>query len=203
MMEDRLSILRDIESPPHGWRYTVAETGVEVRAPYAESLKNQIQAHMVANSIPIPWDYDEWIEDEICRANKHGSPWCGRRRVQPAVEISQHINLATARRFVMTIIHALRDRQFVPRAEAFRRAEICRACPMAGGISGCKGCGSILKSAERLLLNSPIKFPEDKSFCLACGCYLKAKILLPNETLNKAEPVKPEYHKNCWRHDEP
>ena len=50
--------------------------------------------------------------------------------------------------------------------------------------------------------HSKPKQKKGKDFCGACGCAIRWKAWIPNETLNKAEVEKPDYHETCWRRDE-
>ncbi len=198
-MSDRLAVLRDMESPPGGWRYTVSATDLTLKAPYAKTLRGKVLAHMEANSIPVPADFEEWVEDAMCRESGHGHPFCGNPPPVPAAGRAKVLSLGVAKRFVQTLWHVAKDREFVPLEEARRRAVVCMGCPLSGEIGGCRGCGSILRKAEKVLSDYDLDIPEGKEFCMACGCYLKLKCFIDNATLDKAELVRPDYWGECWR----
>jgi hypothetical protein len=110
-----------------------------------------------------------------------------------------HLNLAMAKRFVETMARVIKERRFVPREEAERRAAICRACPMATSIGGCRACSAVFRKMERALKHDPIEMPAEQEFCGACGCVLRLKCLVPNDILDAAEKQRPDYAPGCWR----
>jgi len=200
-VSDRLSILRDIESPPGGWSFKVEATGQTITGPYAAGVIGKVEQHMIANAVPILPDFEEWVEDELCRQNGHGGPWCGKKGKPIGTLVGKVFHtMASARRFLRTVVHAILAGKLVEREEALRRAAICLSCPEATDIGGCWGCSGLLKTIERAIPNNPVKMPKEKEFCGKCDCWLRAKCWLPNEVLDKAEAGdRPEYWSECWR----
>ena len=200
----RLTVTRDMDAAPGGWTYTVPETGVTLKAPYAHTLRKRVFDHMTANSIPLPPDFMEWINDAICRESGHGSPYCGELKPSQRQQPLPPLSWALAVRFVSTILHAIKDRKFVSREEAERRIAVCMDCPLATSIGGCKGCSTIFRQSERVMKNYLIDTPREKEFCGACGCKLSYKVWIDNATLDKAEGGnKPDYAEGCWRLGKP
>lgn len=63
------SIVDTSRVPPGGlFRATVPETGKTFSHPYFAQVKAQVHAHRVANNLPIPVNWEQWIEDQICAA---------------------------------------------------------------------------------------------------------------------------------------
>lgn len=197
--EPRRVVTRDIEQPPGGWKYTVPETGVQIKAPYAASLLSRVKQHMAANSIPIPGDFKEVFEDAACRESELYGPFCGGAEPPVIGGMPVRITIGTAQRFIQTMMQVAKDRAFVSREEAERRAAICMQCPLVGHASGCSACNAAFKSVSKLLTGFPLQMEPYKEFCGACGCYLPLKAWIPNETLDRAETEKPPYHERCWR----
>ena len=183
---------------------TVEETGLTITGPYAKQVRTKVLKHMVANSIPIPPDFEEWADDVMCRESGHGRPWCGAPPPPPVKGKAKFLTLGKAKRFLMTVLHVIRERKFVSEEEALRRAAICSECPLSGEIGGCrKGCSAIFKTVARALPDNPVSPPREKEFCLACGCWIEAKVWLPNDTLDAAEGGdRPDYAPGCWRRPE-
>lgn len=197
-----MKILQDVESPPGGWKMTVPQTGVTLTAPFAKSLRNKVRAHLDANDIEEPDDFEEWFEELTCRESGHPT-LCG--NPPPALSEKQRlITPSKAKRFMRTVLTLLQDRKLVSREEAQRRMDICAECPMAGDIGYCWGCETLYRKIRRMLQSSPVEPPKGKRFCMACSCLLKAKTYIPNDTLDKAEKGdRPEYAKGCWRNEDP
>ena len=196
---DLLSVQRDVDSPPGGWKYTVPQTGVLITGQFFSVLKKRVVAHLKANG--------HVVDDEVLALIEHGAcietrppGWCKKRPPKPVAGMP-FLTLLSAERFVRTVWQALKDRQFVPREEAERRLAICATCPLATSITGCSGCATLLKKVVELVdERSTLKDTPGKEFCGACGCYCRGKSLLSNSTLDKAEGSKrPPYWERCWR----
>lgn len=193
-------VSRDIESPRGGWKLTVEQTGVTITAPFYTILRRKVASHMRANGIPLGDNFDGWCEDAACRESGHGRPFCGEQEARPD-GMMPHLNLAMAKRFIETMARVVKERRFVDRDEAERRAAICRSCPLATSIGGCKGCSAVFRTMERALKHDPIEMPASQEFCGACGCVVRLKVLIPNDILDSAEAVRPPYWEGCWRND--
>jgi hypothetical protein len=193
----KLAIIQDFESPPGGWKYVVPETGIELKAPYAKSLKQRIAAHLNANGLPMP-DSDV-LDDAICRQSGHGEPWCG-GAVKAASE-NPLLTMATVNRFLRTVLQAVKDRKFVDTVERERRLAICQACPMHTTLgTGCRGCNAVLKAISKVI---PIE-EGGLNACRACGCATSVKAVLDLDTLKKAEGSnRPPYAQGCWMLSDP
>jgi hypothetical protein len=122
-----LVVLRDIDKPPGGWRYTVPETGVTITADWYHTLIRRVTAHYDANGLPRDEDFDAIVEDGACRETPGAR--CGRKPPKPVAGMPVAL-LQTAERFLHTVWQSLKDRKFVPREEAERRIAICTGCPL-------------------------------------------------------------------------
>ncbi len=193
------TIVRDVDQPPGGWRYTVEQTGVEIKAASARTLRTRIKQHLKANSLPVPEDFEAWANDAICQQSGLGSPFCGGVVAKPDGKMP-HLSLAMASRFIRTVIGVIISRKLVSREEAERRVAICNACPLASSIGGCRSCVSAFRQIERALAKCPITTSPEKEFCGSCGCLTRLHVLVPNSTLDRAMGEKrPPYHADCWR----
>lgn len=201
------AVLRDIEKPPNGWRYTIPENGLTLTADFFEQLYGRILAHRRSNNLPIPEGYRAFVEDAACNETQPPGSRCGQRKPRPKDKPIQHLLLIHVERFLKTVWQAILDRRFVDKEEALRRAAICDGCPLRTTMpGGCTGCYSILKKAEKILKrNGSIEIPasEDgyvRDVCGACGCFIPLKVVLTNDTLDAAEGgARPAYWSGCWR----
>ncbi len=205
------TVHRDIEKPPGGWKYTVPETGVTVKADFFSMLYKRVVAHREANRLPVPDDYYEFLEDAACAETNPGAGWCGQRKAKPSHKKPiQHMRLTRVESFLKTVWQAIIDRKFVEKDEAQRRVDICLKCPLRTTMpGGCTGCYSLVHKGQKLLQKNgaiEIEAYEDgfvRDVCGACGCIIPLKAALPNSTLNKAEGNKrPAYWEGCWRNED-
>lgn len=204
------AVLRDIEKPPNGWKYTVPETNVLITADFFEELWKRVLKHRHANNLPIADDYREFLENAACEETNPPGSRCGAPRRKPrANKPIQHLMLSHVQRFLETVWAAVKDRKFVEREEAVSRVDVCIDCPLRTTMpGGCSGCYTLLGQAKKLLdKNGAIEIPPDedgtvRNVCGACGCFIPVKVALMNSTLNKAEAGKrPAYWEGCWRNE--
>ena len=193
------TITRDVEQPPGGWRHVVEQTGVEIRAASASTLRRRIKDHLKANRLPLPDDFDTWVDDAICRGMNLGAPFCGELGPKPEASSLPFLTLGTVSRFVQTMLGVVRERRFVTRGEAERRYAVCMGCPNAVSISFCEKCVMAWMKMKRMMTKNPLPDNPERRFCASCGCYIRLKVLIPNDILDKAEPVRPKYAPGCWR----
>lgn len=200
------AVIRDIEKPPGGWRYTVPETGVTIRGDFFEMVWKQLVRHCEANHLPEP--DREMVEHAACEETNPPGSRCGERKARPVADKPiQVLLLSHVERFLNTVWHAILDRKFVDREEAVRRVGVCLGCPLRTTMpGGCTGCYSLVRKAEHILQkNGSIQIEEDadgfkRDVCGACGCFIPLKVVLENRTLDKAEgSSRPAYWEGCWR----
>lgn len=202
--EDLLSVIRDINSPPGGWRYTPPETGVTLTASFYGELRDKVVRHLRANGFEADEDV---IQDGACRESPSVPPgWCRKRDPKPIAGMPIPL-LSAVESFLRCTWQAILSRKFVPREEAERRLSVCMGCPMRGASpGGCGGCYDLLRKAKDLLGGKSaltIEPDEDgtvRDTCQACLCVLPLKVFLTTPTLEKCEGErKPPYAPGCWR----
>ena len=202
-MSKQLTVTKDNEQPPGGWKLTVRETGVTLTAPFVSLLKRKVAGHMEANNLALPENFDAWVEDTTCRESGHGAPFCGGAKVRGKRRAGtpKLLTVGAASRFIKTMLGVAKERKFVSREEAERRAAVCAKCPLATNVSGCTLCDAAFRKMGRLMEKNPIQAPAGKEFCGACKCMIPVKVWVPNATLDAAEADDVQlYHPDCWRH---
>ena len=200
MSDPLIQVSRDVEQPPGGWYYTVEQTGLKITGNSARTLMRRVKEHMVANSLPLPDNFQAWFEDAVCRQMDLGRPFCGQTPKNPPLGGVKHLSLALVERFIRTVTLTIKGRKLVPQEEAERRAAICVECPMNTTIGGCRSCYAIAKPLKALLGSRATVAKPD--VCGICGCSGELKPFVPNKVLDQAEIGHGlEYPPNCWRHD--
>ena len=204
--EDLLTVVRDVNSPPGGWKYTVPETGITITAPFWAVLKPRIIQHLTANRISVDDERMLQIENDACAETQPPGSWCQKRPPKPVAGMPIPL-LGAVETFLKCIWAAIVRREFVSREEAQRRLDICMECPLRGASpGGCTGCYTLLKKANSLLEDKGafvIEADADgfvRDTCQACLCVLPLKVWLGDKTLNRCEGGKrPPYARGCWR----
>jgi hypothetical protein len=186
-----LTISSDTQMPPGGWKFTVPQTKVTLRANYAGTLHGRVNAHLLANGHPVIGRAE--FEDACCRESGHGEPWCtGVKNPRPVT------TLAKVKSFLKTMKVVVQERKFVDADERERRLTICRACPLltTEGL-GCHNCVDDLRAVEKEVGPLP---PGAVDTCAACGCLVVLKTAIANESLDRAEAGESvPYDPGCWR----
>lgn len=193
--------------PPNRFRFTVPETGMRIDGELSwDGLLSRVKEHYEDNSIPLPKDWKERVEDQLCRQLPHG--WCeytdgtptkGARPILSAEGIIKGITaLAT-----MAIDKAAGKEVFVDQNEANRRAEICSRCYNNMTTNFCAGC-SAMQTITGLVskVRGARTTPSDASLytCGSCGCrneaivHIQRKVLLSGEKPETTE-ARPDW---CW-----
>lgn len=194
-----LHVRNHATTPPGGWWYKT-DTGITLPPPgqgipgtYAyRDLEDQVVAWYKANGRVPPPDLAQRIEDQMCAhlppemcADASGrtmriTPWSGLR--QTVTQIVEGTNT------LMSWLASGFD--FVPQAEADRRAAICAMCPYNGRATGCLGCVGDAMERVRVALRALVGARKSAmdgrlAACYICGCELRVKIWVPLPLLAK------------------
>lgn len=183
--------------PPGGWRYVQPETAARFAGDTLPELVRQVRAHreykgLAVDSVALD------LERQLC-AGLDGD-WCTPEPgedYRPVRDLTAELTTAMALSLGKAITAFVAGGgQFVEKAEAERRAAICRGCPFNKPAKLC-ACSSVYGVVEVLI-------PKDRkepgvSVCMACGCSLQAKVNLPAEVIAASlvkELVLPNW---CWQ----
>ena len=198
-----LRVVNLVDVPRGGFHFDVIETGVTIKASSIARLKAMVRSHFDANRLRVPPDFDSIIETTACRnLGEHANHWCcdtadgSPYEARPARR--SRWTAADVLRFARTVKDwGLKTGfAFVDQAEATRRASICATCPMNVRIAGCLGCAGV--EALVTSMKGDRKTPDDIRLetCDVCGCYLKAKVWLPDDALDNSGLTYPSH---CWQ----
>jgi hypothetical protein len=149
-------------------------------------VRDAVVKHRAA--MGLPFNEDDF-QDELCRQNLAID--CVGRKADPS---TRWLTLADIKRFMSSLTSW--DGSFVDQAEAERRAQICAGCPMNVVVSGCKGCGGILKWAKEKLGGKSTSKDGALESCRVCGCFNSVSVWIPLEAQN-VEGL--EFPDHCWK----
>ncbi len=185
--------------PPRGWFFIQLETKLRITGESLGDLAAKVVSHRAYKGLPgATLDQAKLdIERQICsRLGKRdclpegtSDEWKPVNDV-PTLKLSQVMSFSKA-----AIEWIGSGRELVDKAEADRRAEICKGCPLNNPLVGCK-CSIFYK-----MINKAIPFERRDpglGICGSCGCSLIAKTNLPASTIKAAESGKTAYPAHCW-----
>jgi len=188
-------------APPGGFKYRQIETGLLISGDSLIDLAQRVRSHRQYKGLK-PDGLDGIlleVQRQICaRLDKDSCAEEEKDNWVPIPSQPRRLTLNDMLAFSKVAIEFIKNGgAMVPKEEALRRANICRACPLNQPASGCK-CGTFYR-----MLNSAI--PADRKFdglnvCQACACSCVAKVNVPMEVI-KADDRKIAFPLNCWMHD--
>mgnify|MGYP006270111269 CR=1 FL=1 len=193
--------------PPGGYSFTCPETGYRFSGYHnADELYRQIEAHYRANDIPLPDNWRELVEDQMCQRLPAG--WCQYDDGTPAAGITEGLSFDRIMQGITSLSNMAAEAAkggdpFVDQDEAEKRADICTRCfynVPSGFCMGCGGARVILDMVAKVKGNRTTSKDGALQNCGVCGCrndaivHVKRNILLSGEnpdTTNK----RPAW---CW-----
>lgn len=191
---------RPNEEPPDGFIYTQPETGGRWQAETLHKLTEMVREHRVWKNLQ-PDDYDTVrleIERQICSGMPQGicAGEPGEKYV-PFDDQMRSLSMDSLLEFSMASFRFIESGgEIVDKAEASRRAAICRGCRF-NRPSPCVVCTPVFKLMDAFIPSGRVE--AGLSACGICGCSLRAKVLLPLHTIRDADQAKhfrfPSY---CW-----
>lgn len=181
----KMRVSRPLEGSGHQWRYVQPETGVVFKGMAYPFVRDAVIKHRANMGIPFN---EEDFQDELCRQNT-SIPCSGRPPTK-----GRRLTLADIKRFFLSLISW--DGTFVSQEEAERRVDICIACPNNVHVSGCKGCGGVLRLAKEKLAGRST--PKDNALesCRICGCFNSVSVWIPLKSQNTDGLEFPDH---CWK----
>lgn len=181
--------------PPGGWRFTVPQTGTRVLGGNHAELVNFAIADLVAHGIPVPIDYTQAFDDELCRQLPMHC-----EVVAPVTRETRQLTAGDAIRFLKVLREwAGVGGELVPQAEADRRAEICAGCPYNVPVTGCSVCQGISGMVLGLINNRSSRFDAQLRGCAVCACENKAQVHFPLTVLHKGVTPEMDFPAHCWK----
>lgn len=187
-------------TPPGGkYPYTQPETNQYLEALNLQKLGQLVKAHRIANDIPIGINFDRELEHGCCKKILELYPTFTGVEEDNGQRIKQSWNLGDVVSWASTMVDwAKKGFKFVSKEHANNRAEICAGCPKNIDIEGCAGCAGVTKLIPLIRGNQTTAYDEQLRVCGACGCVLKAVVVLPIDVLAKSHSKDLPYWQNCW-----
>lgn len=160
---------------PLFFSYTHPETGHRSTAIDFYSWIEKCKDHRRANDLPIPSDFEEVAQDQLC--STLDSDWCSYEKE------GTWVNMRLALSDIVTVTKALLDSavgNFVSQEEAERRAKICSMCHFNTNVGGCGVCHQL---ANLIAPGKTTSQDANLKSCAVCGCQLRAKNWIQLDTL--------------------
>lgn len=176
---------KNVVPPGSVYFFVVPETGVPFEGATMRHLLDQIKSHLLANSLAVPPDLADIVEDYICRHVPEGFCY-GDAEGRPAV---RGVTLPQIKSATVALVAS---QARVSPGEVSRRVELCGRCPF-NDRRMCPSCVGLIRWAQRLV---GAKSPRDGwlGVCAVDCVALAAKVHVTNVPKNENYPVE------CWVH---
>lgn len=187
------------EVPPGGWKYVERETGQRFESDDYDHLVASVRRHREYKGLPVD-DLDTLIQSQICLGltTEECRPQPG-ETFRPVTNLTQRLTADMALSANKALLVWLKGgMDLVDKAEADRRAAVCRTCPFNTPASGCS-CHGIYRMIE--FLTPTARRQPGLSVCMCCGCSLQAKVNLPAEAVRASLSKEVSLPPWCWQRE--
>jgi len=199
-------IIKDMVVPGR-FRFTVPETGYKIKDELSMSgLLDRVKKHYEDNSLKLPDDWKERVEDQICRQLPEG--WCEYSDGKPARGAKSILSAESIVKGITSLATMAAESfsgvdVFVDQNEANRRAEICVRCYQNMTTNFCAGCGvmqTITSMVSKVKGSRTTPLDSNLYTCGMCGCrneaivHVNKNILLSGEK-SETTNSRPDW---CW-----
>ena len=171
-----------------------------------DGLLQRVERHYLDNKIPLPSDWEDRVQDQLCRQLPVG--WCQYTDGTPGRGFTPNLTGDKVLKGLKSLFNMIKDsvkgeEVFVSQNVANQRAEICSRCYYNMSANFCAGCGiGQAITAAVALVKGKRTTPSDYELksCGVCGCnnhaivHVNKKLLLSGENLETTE-ARPSW---CW-----
>ena len=199
----RLRLLPRPEAVPDQFRYRFQQDGHLVKSLSKEGWLEEIKRHYTRNGYPMPDDWREVAEDQLCRLLPPG--WCEFPDGAPLPEgIDARITIDDVVRGTQVFVEFVRQgAPLVDKATAEERGATCAACYMKAGIPGCGACVGVanLVAEASGAQTTKADIQLEGTSCLVCKCSSKAQIWMTPAVLRKGvtATMMRQFPEFCWK----
>ena len=180
--------------PRDGYRYVFPDDGFVCHAWTYVDWVEAAKAHLRINNKPVPETLEADMQHQYCLTLDPG--YClydDDNRPRPNMSLEWNDVSSGLQTFARWIAQGC---QYVPQAEAERRALICSRCYLNTNVSGCAACQ---KAVTEVIGEKHTKVDNALRACAVCKCLLRAKVHFPIETLDTDNEKHQEmYPEHCW-----
>jgi hypothetical protein len=170
-------------------------------------VKGPTLAQIVANyrevcrlrGLPIPEDIVQTVTEQICaNAPERCSFSDG---AVPQAPLKSSFGLKDVKAFIKSVEGTIKGGGVVSQELAEERTNVCMRCPYNTDLPGCSGCAGIANLVFKVIGSRQTANMGRLKQCGICGCSLKAKIWVPQETIKETAQVQrnmDQFPKWCW-----
>lgn len=204
MPDDFLHLISRGSSPPDRFRYTFPEDGHRVVGFHYDGWLTEIKNHYQRNEYPMPENWKEIAEDQLCRLLPPGH--CEYSTGEPPeFFVNSRFTLEDALHGTAALAAwTFSGFPLVDKAVAEERGAICSACYANVNIPGCSSCVNFAGKVGDIVGQTELK-SEARLYgkvCAFCRCATKAHVWMPKSVLRAGvtdEALNAMPKGFCWK----
>ena len=188
--------------PPRGWFFIQQETRLRITGESLDDLAAKVVEHRRYKNLPRATKAEASLDIERQTCSRLGKRECSPEGMEdewvpvndvPLISLPAIIGFSRA-----ALEWIASGRELVEKAEAERRAEICKGCPLNNALTGCK-CSIFYKMVDKSV---PFERRDPGlGICGACQCSLIAKVNLPMNVIEASNGGREiAWPAHCWQY---
>jgi hypothetical protein len=185
MTEDLLHLIVKERAPPDNFRYTFREDGHRIKSFHYYGWLRLIKKHYQDNQYPMPDDWVEIAEDQVCRLLPPGHCEYDNGE-QPEYFVNTRFGLEDAINGTKALMAwTVSGFPLVSREVAEERGACCAACYANVNVPGCTSCVQFAGLVADVVGIEPLKSDTQllNKVCAFCKCATRAHVWLPASVL--------------------
>jgi hypothetical protein len=186
--------------PWEAQKFTHSDSGLSVRAPTVPLIIKHITAAMNGINYPVPHDIDQQVLESVCRLAPHACKYTEGSRPQE-ITIKKGYTVSDVKAFLKAVEGTIKSGGVVDQETAEERTNICMKCPYNQKLPGCEGCSGIANLVFSVIGGRKTKNMGELKQCGVCGCSLRAKVWVPQETIKQTAQIQnnsADFPDWCW-----
>jgi hypothetical protein len=180
-------------------KYTDPETGIMVKGQTLKLLVNRYRQELRNRMLPVPEDLDQRILKEISKVYPQCCSYVD--EAPPSVTLKKNFNITDVKAFLKSVEGTIKGGGVVSQEVAEERTNICMRCPYNKSLPGCEGCSGVANIVFSIIGARKTDNMGYLKQCGVCGCSLKAKVWVPQETIKQTAQIQNnmnDFPDWCW-----
>lgn len=186
--------------PHNAQTYEDKEFGISVRAPTVKLIVSKLKTELQNRGLPISDDIEQKVLEQICAKAPHACVFSN-GQPQPTTQVKKGFTITDVKAFIKSVEGTITSGGVVDQETAEERTNICMRCPYNTKLPGCEGCSGIANLVFKVIGARKTHNMGELKQCGVCGCSLKAKVWVPQDTVKQTAQVQNnmnDFPDWCW-----
>jgi hypothetical protein len=179
--------------------YEDKENSITIKGQTLNMLVMRYRNELRSRGLPVPENVIEKVLEQICNKAPHSCVFSnGQAPEQP---LKKGFTVADVKAFVKSVEGTITSGGVVSQEVAEERTNICMRCPYNTALPGCEGCSGVANIVFRVIGARKTNNMGHLKQCGVCGCSLKAKVWVPQETIKETAQIQNnanDFPDWCW-----